>query len=151
MKNMIKILLIGITIILTSCQSKLTTSHINKRDTKKESDVYRNFEITESENNGFVKYEYYSNGELKEKIINVHGRLEGPFENYYFEGSSENDMDYKYGIIYDYCERFYENGQLMEKGTFINDEKDGNWFAYNEHGKSIDHSIYKKGELLVKK
>ena len=41
--------------------------------------------------------------------------------------------------------RFYESGEKMEEGSFLNDERDGEWTYWYDNGKVWSKGYYKNG------
>ncbi len=71
--------------------------------------------------------------------------------SYYPSGKLKTEEEYLYdrrnGL---YVERS-EEGWIKIKGNYRNEEKQGNWFEYNEKGKVIKTQVYRLGQLLQEK
>lgn len=75
--------------------------------------------------NGFVKKEYYSNGNLFSEVE-------------YLNDSIKNGV----------AKFFYKNGQLKEQGTFIDNIKDGVYVAFFENGVIKERGNFRMGKPL---
>jgi hypothetical protein len=75
--------------------------------------------------NGFVKKEYYSNGNLFSEVE-------------YLNDSIKNGV----------AKFFYKNGQLKEQGTFTDNIKDGEYVAFFENGTIKERGNFRMGKPL---
>ena len=108
---------------------------------------------------------YYLNGKIKEKFdyhkIDVkHGR----YINYFSDGGTKSDLEYKDGNMTGTCSwyypsgkllrineyltdsyyqiEFYENGERKSEGSFVDDNIKGRWIFYNLDGSISSEMIF---------
>jgi len=118
--------------------------------------------------NGVSKL-YYDNGKIQEEAIYKAGVKEGPskwyssagrllalynYHNGQFEGVQETFYEndsvqtatmYSNNIINGGYKEFYRNGIIKLSGSYINAIKEGAWIEYDETGKAVKTTKYKKG------
>ena len=108
-------------------------------------------------------FDYYENGNLREKGYYKNGKVDGLWEEYFEDGQLSIRKNYKNGILDGLYENYHENGNLEEIGYYNNGKKDGLWEIYFEDGQiahkwpfkndSFDgnvESYYKNGKLSFK-
>ena len=71
----------------------------------------------------------------KEKVENYkYGKLDGPYEDYFFEGGIREKSNYKLGELHGSCKRYHPNGKLRAKGNYFAGGKVGIWYYYDDSG-----------------
>jgi antitoxin component YwqK of YwqJK toxin-antitoxin module len=91
---------------------------------------------------------YYPGKGLAEVVGWKEGKKEGPWKQFYDDGTLKLDgtyhMDEKEGILRTY----YVSGQLLSTGQYVNGHQDGLWIYYDNTGKVTLKEQYEKGLLL---
>lgn len=55
---------------------------------------------------------------------------------------------HKKGILNGFYIEFYSSGMPKRKGNYLNNDKNGEWFYWNEKGNLMYKELWKKGKML---
>ena len=159
MKKFLLFILIGISIIISSCNGKRihiseTSLELDNNGFPKNEKVFFNGdsfsgivfdEITENQVLFEINYKdglpdgsfksYYEDGQLKIMGNYNQGKEDGPFEKYHDNGKLKYKGNYKQGQKDGLFESYYDNGQLKLSGGYKFGERDGLYKGYFENGK----------------
>ncbi|TYB76965.1 toxin-antitoxin system YwqK family antitoxin [Bizionia myxarmorum] len=80
-----------------------------------------------------VRYIYYPQGQVAEKSLYEHGKLNGKAIGYAENGNVIKIHHYKMGALHGEAQFFDEAGELLVEGMYKNDQKNGVW-KYYENG-----------------
>lgn len=86
-------------------------------------------------NSNGIKYEYYSNGQLSFKNMNVNNKMNGEAEHYYLDGKLQSHRYYENDIIKNDTE-YQKNGIIFRTFKMTNG-LDGISTVYYENGKDV--------------
>jgi antitoxin component YwqK of YwqJK toxin-antitoxin module len=91
---------------------------------------------------------FYPGKGLAEVVNWRDGLREGPWIQYYTDGTvkmkANNHSDKKHGVM----EVFSEKGTLIISGKYAEGDPDGTWLFYDEKGKIEKKEVYDKGALV---
>ena len=109
----------------------------------------RIYSPSEDSSYGKRKYfDYYENGQLKEKTNYKDGKQEGEHLYYYENGQLESKWNYNDGKKEGEYLYYDDDGQLAIKGHFKDGQEEGEWLFYLENGLLEYTDIYINGELI---
>lgn len=114
--------------------------------------------------------EYWSNGSLLTQMnLDESGKQNGISTSYDFDGKKFEELEFskgdlksvkyfdkagtekvmasKKGKTLDYV-RTYSNGKMSVKGTYVDNEKQGDWYYYDRYGNTTRKEKYKDGTLM---
>ena len=86
-------------------------------------------------NSNGIKYEYYSNGQLSFKNMNVNNKMNGEAEHYYLDGKLQSHRYYENDIIKNDTE--YQKNGIMFRTFKMTEGLNGISTVYYENGKDI--------------
>ena len=86
-------------------------------------------------NSNGIKYEYYSNGQLSFKNMNVNNKMNGQAEHYYLDGKLQSHRYYENDIIKNDTE--YQKNGIMFRTFKMTEGLNGISTVYYENGKDI--------------
>lgn len=70
----------------------------------------------------------------------------GTYTAYFDSGKKKSVIEIVAGRANGKAIYFYETGAIMEKGSFVNNEKDGEWLRWDEAGQKIAEAVYANGK-----
>jgi antitoxin component YwqK of YwqJK toxin-antitoxin module/Tfp pilus assembly protein PilF len=91
---------------------------------------------------------YYHNGHLRLTDSSDHGINEGPWKEYYPNGTLKNDYFYLNDNLHGICREYDEKGALVKEVSMWNGVPHGTARYYSANGKPKQTRIYYYGKLL---
>lgn len=68
--------------------------------------------------------------------------VDSPFRIFYFNEITNNKLN---GIHFEF---YIPSGMPKEKGAYLDNEKNGEWYYWNEKGQLVRREVWDKGKLL---
>jgi antitoxin component YwqK of YwqJK toxin-antitoxin module/Tfp pilus assembly protein PilF len=102
--------------------------------------------------NGTGKFtSLYLTGKLYSEGNYVHGKLEGVFKHYYFDGTVQAMQFFKKGLNDSIFRSYYYGGKVASEGMYKLNKKAGTWKNYRMDGTLSYTEEYKDGKLHGKR
>jgi antitoxin component YwqK of YwqJK toxin-antitoxin module len=73
------------------------------------------------------------------------GRVDGMLINYYSNGQVKDKVEYKGDLSDGYYKEYYQNGTIKAEGWYVAGAEQGDWYYYNVRGGTESHYYYVDG------
>jgi antitoxin component YwqK of YwqJK toxin-antitoxin module len=90
--------------------------------------------------------EYFDNGQVKQEMTIVDGKIDGVVQLWYRSGSIKETRVFKAGLRNGMWTSFTENRQKTGEASYKDDLKDGIWRVWDENGILRYEMFYKAGQ-----
>ena len=95
-----------------------------------------------------IKYTYYNDGKIYQRISLLNNKRNGLFESYYRDGKIKSRSMWKNNFQNGFYEQYSQNGKINKKGYFKNNLANGLWKEFNDKGFIVKKYIYKNDTIV---
>jgi uncharacterized protein len=104
-------------------------------------------EYENGERSGDWKFYSENGGWTTVKARYRRDELSGSYTEFFPNGKEELEVDYYRGREDGYKKTYYANGLLSTEGWMVEDEREGDWYYYNERGVIVAHLYFIDDQL----
>ncbi|RKR82289.1 antitoxin component YwqK of YwqJK toxin-antitoxin module [Mucilaginibacter gracilis] len=89
----------------------------------------------------------YPKGQIMSQGNYLNGDFDGPYKNYFFDGSLESIFFYKKGVLDSTYTSYYFGGTKRLEGLYLRGNKSGLWKSYDEDG-TLTHTTTYANDMI---